>query len=336
MIKGHGDDIYDFPDIRINFSSNITPSGINPSLKNHLCSCMDCIVRYPDPLGEILAHQIEHQKHLSADSVMITNGAVEAFYLIAELFQGKRSLIFYPSFSEYEDACRKSNHRMEFFHHSTFGDVDYSGIDLVWICNPNNPDGRIYDREKLRQQIKDSPETVFVVDEAYSDFLNKDISLETCLSENKNLIIVKSLTKTLAIPGLRLGYLLADSSIIDELQRQVMPWRINSLALEAGRFCFNNLEGNKYEIAGYLQESRRFQDAINDIDGYRVEFSSTTFFLVVAPLSAAVLKKHLSQNYGILIRDASNFRGLSENYFRVSVQSSKGNNQLIKALKEWS
>jgi threonine-phosphate decarboxylase len=336
MIKGHGDDIYDFPAVRINFSSNVIPSGSNPALRNHLCSWIKCIERYPDPIGGRLAGQIENQKHLPTGSVMITNGAVEAFYLIAELFQGKQSLIFYPSFSEYEDACRKSNHRIQFFHQTTFGNVDYSGIDLVWICNPNNPDGRIYDRKKLWQQIEDSPETIFVVDEAYSDFLTKDISLENCLTEYQNLIIVKSLTKTFAIPGLRLGYLLADPPIIEGLQRPVMPWRINALALEAGRFCFSNLDHDKQEVAGYLQESRRFQNAINDIDGYRVESSSTTFFLVEAPLSAAVLKNHLAHKNNILIRDASNFRGLSENYFRVSVQSPKENNQLIEALKEWS
>ncbi|WP_010663903.1 aminotransferase class I/II-fold pyridoxal phosphate-dependent enzyme [Marinilabilia salmonicolor] len=336
MIRGHGDDIYDFPVIRINFSSNIIPAGIDTALKNHLCSCMKCIERYPDPLGENLARQIEQQNYLPADSVMITNGAVEAFYLIAELFQGKRSLIFYPSFSEYEDACRKYNHRMEFFHHTTFGNVDFSGIDLVWICNPNNPDGRIYDQDKLVKKIEDNPNVIFVVDEAYTNFLNCDISLEPSLPEHRNLIIVKSLTKIFAIPGLRLGYLLAAPSTIDGLQRQVMPWRINVLALEAGRFCFSNLVHDKQEVTGYLQESRRFQDAINDIEGFRVESSSTTFFLVEAPLSAAVMKKHLAHNNGFLIRDASNFRGLSENYFRVSVQSPKENNQLIEALKEWS
>jgi threonine-phosphate decarboxylase len=336
MIKGHGDDIYDFPDIRINFSSNVIPGGVHPSLKNHLSSCLKCIECYPDPLGEGLACQIEHHKHLSAGSVMITNGAVEAFYLIAEMFQGKKSLIFYPSFSEYEDACLKFNHQIEFFHQTTFGDVDYSGLDLVWICNPNNPDGRIYDQEKLVKEIEDNPNIIFVVDEAYTDFLNSDISLESCLPEYRNLIIVKSLTKIFAIPGLRLGYLLADSTIIDGLYRQVMPWRINALALEAGRFCFSNLDHDKQAVAGYLQESQRFQNAINDIDGFRVEPSSTTFFLVEAPFSAAVLKNHLAHNNNILIRDASNFRGLTENYFRVSVQAPKENNQLIEALKEWS
>ncbi|WP_291858296.1 aminotransferase class I/II-fold pyridoxal phosphate-dependent enzyme [Marinilabilia sp.] len=336
MIRGHGDDIYDFPDIRINFSSNVIPSGIDPSLKDHLCSCMKCIERYPDPLGESLACQIENQKHLPAGSVMITNGAVEAFYLIAEMFQGKQSLIFYPSFSEYEDACLKSNHRMEFRHYTTFKDAGYSGIDLVWICNPNNPDGHIYENEKLRKDIEDNPNVVFVVDEAYSDFLIMDISLETCLPECRNLVIVKSLTKSFAIPGLRLGYLLADTLIIDGLQNQVMPWRINALALEAGRFCLAQLNLDVTNISKHLQESRRLQNEINEVDGYNVIFSPTTFFLVEGAFSAAILKEQLAQKSGILIRDASNFRGLSENCFRVSVQSPKENNQLIEVLKEWS
>ncbi|PWD98418.1 aminotransferase class I/II-fold pyridoxal phosphate-dependent enzyme [Marinilabilia rubra] len=336
MIKGHGDDIYDFPDIRINFSSNVIPSGLNSALKEYLCLQMKCIERYPEPLGESLASRIEDVKQLPVGSAMVTNGAVEAFYLIAELFQGRKSLIFYPSFSEYEDACRKSNHKIESLHHTKFEETDYSETDLVWICNPNNPDGRIYDKEKLLIQIVANPSVIFVVDEAYSDFLNTDISLETCLTGYKNLIIVKSLTKNFAIPGLRLGYLLANPFIIDRLQKQVMPWRINALALEAGRFCFSNLNLDKTEISKHIKESLRLQNEIKGIDGFNVVASLTTFFLVETPVLAADLKEQLAHDCGILIRDASNFKGLSDSCFRISVQSHEENNQLIEVLKEWS
>jgi threonine-phosphate decarboxylase len=337
MIEGHGDDIFRYPGIRTNFSSNVNPSGISMQLREHLVQCLDKIGSYPHPLAERLVDLIEGKEALPHGSVLATNGAVEAFYLIAELFAGKKSLIFSPSFSEYEDACTKYGHRIEYCHHNeATGRCNYSETDLVWICNPNNPDGVVYDTDALLENIRNNPQTVFVADEAYIDFTTATISLQQYIREFSNLVVVKSLTKRFAIPGLRLGYLIADGKITEALKTMVIPWRINALAIEAGMFCMEGTADDAFDISQYLSESKRVQKAINRLEGYRVVPSETIFFLVEGPVKAAALKEHLAQKHDILIRDASNFRGLSDRFFRVSVRSGKENDHLIKALGQWS
>ncbi|MCG6190294.1 threonine-phosphate decarboxylase [Maribellus maritimus] len=336
MIHGHGDDTYNFKTIRINFSSNVNPQGINPGLQEHLKSCINKLDAYPEPLAENLARRIEQQKNLVPGSVLITNGAVEAFYLLASLFQNKKSLIYTPSFSEYEDACKMYSHNIEFCSNSLFSEKDEKQFDIVWICNPNNPDGKIFDKEIIKEKIQRNPGTLFVLDEAYIEFLNKDISLENEAANFQNLVVVRSLTKRFSIPGLRLGYLVCTPQLISKLKEKLMPWRINTLALEAGLYCFSKEYTDKFNVAEILAESQRFQIEIAKIKGFEVVPSKTSFFLVKAPENADEIKKQLAEKYGILIRDASNFRGLSEFHFRLSTQSIDKNNELIKVLITWS
>ena len=336
MIHGHGDDTYNFKNIRVNFSSNVNPQGINQGLREHLKSCISKLDAYPEPLAENLACCIEQKKGLSAGSVLVTSGAAEAFYLLASLFRNKKSLIYTPSFSEYEDACKMYGHNIEFCNNAVFPKEIGKYFDLVWICNPNNPDGKIFDKEILKEKIQQNPDTLFVLDEAYVEFVDKNISLEEEASLLPNLVVVRSLTKRFSIPGLRLGYLVCAPLLISKLKEKLMPWRINSLALEAGLFCFSEAYNDNFQVAEILSESRRFQAEIAKIKGFEVVPSKTSFFLVKGPGKAAALKKELAGKYGILIRDASNFKGLSEFYFRLSTQVPAKNNELINILKTWS
>ena len=114
-----------------------------------------------------------------------------------------------------------------------------------------------------------------------------------------------------------------------------MPWRINSLALEGGLYCFSDDYNDNFRLPEILAEAQRFQTEIALIDSFEVVPSETSFFLVKGPVNAGVLKKNLAEKYGILIRDASNFRDLSEFHFRLSTQLPDKNNELIKALKTW-
>ncbi|PIF06578.1 MAG: aminotransferase class I/II [Draconibacterium sp.] len=336
MIYGHGDDIYNYKNIRINFSSNVNPQGINTGLQEHLKSCIARLNAYPEPLAENLARRIEQQKGLSPGSVLITNGAVEAFYILASLFQKKKSLIYTPSFSEYEDACKMYKHNIEFCSNSLFLEKNEKPFDLVWICNPNNPDGKTFNKKILKEKIQQNPNTLFVIDEAYVEFLNKNISLQNEVSKYTNLVVVRSFTKRFSIPGLRLGYLVCPPELITNLRKKLMPWRINSLALEAGLYCFSNNYNDDFQVSEILTESQRFQIEIAQIKGFEVIPSETSFFLVKGPVNAGKLKKKLAGEYKILIRDASNFRGLSEFHFRLSTQLPDKNNELLKVLKTWS
>ncbi len=336
MIYGHGDDRYNFPDIRMNFSSNVNPAGINCGLQAHLKSRIENLNTYPEPLAETLTVRIGERKGFPQGSVLITNGAVEAFYLIAALYKKKKALIYTPSFSEYEDACNMYRHSIEFCNNELFPKKTEKHVDTVWICNPNNPDGKIFDIQTLKEQISENRETLFVLDEAYAEFTDEPASLENEAPFLPNLIVVRSLTKRFSVPGLRLGYLVCSPAIKRKLREKLMPWRINTLALEAGMYCFSEEFSDNFHPGEWLEESRRLQTEIGKIEGFSVIPSRTVFFLVKGPLKAVLLKKELAEKSGILIRDASNFRGLSENHFRISCQSPMENTYLIETLKKWS
>ncbi|MGV8139003.1 MAG: threonine-phosphate decarboxylase [Mangrovibacterium sp.] len=335
MITGHGDDRYQYPDIRINFSSNVNPNGINSHLTDHLKDCMTGIGSYPEPLAQHVAERIGQKRNLPEGSVLVTNGSVEAFYLTAALLTKKRSLVYTPSFSEYADACRAFGHELLFSDNSSFPDVSLDRIDAVWICNPNNPDGKYFDIQMLQRQIEQHPATLFIIDEAYLDFMIEKRSLAEDAGHLQNLVVISSFTKRYAMPGLRLGYLVSHPDRVREIQKQVMPWRISTLAIEAGLFCLSEKYRDEFRIQELLNESKRVQAAINRINGFRVHPSETLFFLVEGPVKAAVLKQKLARDHQILIRDASNFRGLSAVHFRISIQSPEENNILINILDRW-
>ena len=336
MIYGHGDDYYNYTGIRANFSSNVNPSGINSGLQTYLKACIEKLNAYPEPLAESLASLIEQRKGLPKGSVLVTNGAVEAFYLLASVCEKKKSLIYTPSFSEYEDACKMYGHSIVFRGNDSFPEEQKTGFDCIWICNPNNPDGRISDSQAIKKLASENPETLVVADEAYAEFTDKVISLEKAAPFLPNLVIVRSLTKRFSIPGLRLGYLVCSPPAIQKLQKKLMPWRINTLAQEAGKYCFSDQYSDNFNLPELLQESRRLQAGINKIEGFSVCSSETSFFLVKGPAETSVLKKELAKKYGILIRDASNFKGLSKNHFRLSTQLPAENNLLTEALQTWS
>ncbi|MFW5754371.1 MAG: threonine-phosphate decarboxylase [Marinilabiliaceae bacterium] len=336
MIEGHGDDLHKFGNVRANFSSNINPEGPPAELIARLKDSLSNISSYPEPLAATLARRLEYASGLGEGTVLITAGAVEAFYLLAHYMRNKRSLIYTPSFSEYADACRLAGHQVDFREHWKFEDDDPAGMDMVWICNPNNPDGRLYGPETICHRVRENPQTLFVVDEAYIDFTLGDFSLINEIQKFPNLVVVRSMTKRYAIPGLRLGYVAAGQLLTESLEQDLMPWRINSLALEAGMFCTEYSGKEDFPLAEWLQESRRLQKAIDAIDGFQVQPSETLFFLVKGPEKASLIKEKLARDEGLLIRDASNFRGLTPYHFRISVQTPEKNDWLIQALRSWS
>ncbi|MFV0364919.1 MAG: pyridoxal phosphate-dependent aminotransferase [Mangrovibacterium sp.] len=333
MIYGHGDDTYQ-GEVQLNFSSNVNPYGPSFELKAHLHHCLSNIHNYPEPLATPLANALAQKHELQTNSVLVTNGATEAIYLLAEVFKRKRSLILTPSFSEYEDACRCYNHELMFAHHNA--PWQPVNTDVVWLCNPNNPDGKIYSKEKLQQLLVQHKHCTFIIDEAYTDFLHNDISLINEVKTYENLIIIRSLTKRFAIPALRLGYLVCSPKLLKSLQAKLHPWRINELALQAGLYCLAHNDSWQEQRATLLTESERFQQEIQTLNGFELTPSDTTFFLVKSPIPAALLKKKLLERYQILIRNASNFRSLSDFHLRLATQTPEANDDLLNILRSWN
>lgn len=330
MINGHGDDIHGRA-IVSNFSSNIYNRLDNSFLDTYLCEHISSIHSYPEPDAASLASIIAEQNNIESDNICVTNGATEAIYLIAHVFQKRKSTILIPTFSEYEDACQINDHQLDFIHSLS----EFRGnADLMWLCNPNNPTGITLDLKQLSDFINSFPQTIFVIDQSYEDFtLKKVFGIGEALSY-PNVILLHSMTKRYAIPGIRLGYITASYQLISQVKAYCMPWAVNQLAIEAGKYLLNN--NFFFNIEQHLLETSYFAKELARIKELTVYLEDTNFFLCrLRNRKAKDLKQYLIDDHGILIRDAANFRGLDENHFRIATQSREENNNLIKAIEKW-
>ncbi|EZH73527.1 hypothetical protein ATO12_16450 [Aquimarina atlantica] len=337
MIYGHGDDGYRYAiPFKANFSSNIWHEGTSELLLSYLREQLPLIANYPAPNADVLTQQVADHHGVNSSQVLITNGATEAFYSITPLFLGKKAAIGIPTFSEYEDACLRSNMKIRHFDRSEVLNTSFEE-DLVFLCNPNNPNGYSNTTLEIEKLITDFPDTTFVIDEAYIEFT---LEIESCiklLEKFTNLMIVKSLTKLFSIPGLRLGYILCNTEIGKKLQSSKIPWSVNTMAIEAGKHIFENYIELYPDMAALLRYSSQLQQQIDTLDGFTVIPSNTNYFLVkLETPSAPLLKDYLAHTHQLLIRDASNFRGLDSHYIRIASQSPEKNELLINALQQWS
>lgn len=337
MLKGHGDDRYLFDgEIVADFSSNVIADHPLVLPKAIQQACWNSIARYPDPNGECLQKALADFHHVSKEQILVSNGATEALYLLAKSFEKQSATIFTPTFSEYQDACRTHHIKTNFLPWETLSSIKDYGSSLIFICNPNNPTGQALSIETIQLILKKNPEAYLVLDEAYIEFSEQCQSAVSLLEQYSNLILVKSLTKSFAIPGLRLGYILANAAIIDRITENKMPWSNNSIALQVGLYLIKNYKQLLFNKAKLRQATEAFRTAINSIKGVKALPTSTNFFLInLYPKKAADLKAFLLNEHQILIRDASNFKGLHHSYCRLACQSEEKNNLLLKALKKW-
>lgn len=334
MIEGHGNNIYQHADIEYDFSSNVAFNNRADEVVEHLQGSLDLIKNYPDTTATTLRERLAARHSVKANQVMVANGSCEAFYMVAHMFMGGRTLILTPSFAEYEDGCRLFGHKLSFEPIERFNSLDLSSYDTVWIATPNNPDGYCTSMESIAKKARQHPMCHIVIDRAYCE-LSLDKQRSVAIEEN--IIIIDSLTKSFGIPGLRLGYLIASESVVSRLENMRPPWSVNALALSAGEYILDNYSRLQPSIDELITESQMLQQKIALLDGFEVTPSNCNFFLckITSGESAAELQKYLIENDKILIRDCSNFRSLTESHFRVAALGRAENDILIKALKRW-
>jgi len=338
MLHGHGDDgyRYDAP-VRANFSSNTWPGLDHTALQHYLSERFAVVRSYPEPAAETLAAQIAAMEGVDPAEVVVTNGATEAIYLIAQAHRGGRAAIVAPTFSEYADASALADGAVQYIDRAQFAAGAWDRADLVWLCNPNNPTGEVMARAELLALVARHPQVRFVVDLAYAAFCAEEPVRAGDVRTHPNLIVVHSLTKRFAIPGLRLGYLVAAGAIAGAVARFRPPWSVNALALEAGHFLLKHQAALAPRLAPYLAEARRVMATINWLPGLTVRTSATGFFLIeLARGRSDELKRDLLHRHGLLVRDAANFHGLDARHVRIATQTPAENRWLEEALAQWT
>ncbi len=331
MIKGHGDDLYLYGGmIRHNFSSNIYNLLDHRALRYHLFEQSENIGHYPEPEAFTLAQRLAAISRVAADNILVTNGVTEAIYLTAQAHRGARSAIMMPTFSEYGDACRANGHVI-----TAVSDLCEVKHDMLWLCNPNNPTGTVIDNRTLTDAIAASPDTIFVIDQAYEDYTAAALLSDDEAVALGNVILFHSMTKRYAIPGLRIGYMVAAKPLIDRVKSIRAPWSVNSLAISAADYLLDHNDDYQLPLSEILSEAKRVAAELREM-GIEVMPSETNFMLCRTPYStAAKLKNYLATQHSMLIRDASNFEGLTPQHFRIAVQLFDENNLLLDAIKQW-
>lgn len=334
MIEGHGDDLYKYgKKIVSNFSSNVYNRIDHSGLYQRLNERLSTICSYPEPMPYSLESEIARRYSLTPRQVCVTNGATEAIYLIAQVFQGRISAVLGPTFSEYADACRVHRHKVKPFYSL---DALPEDAELVWICNPNNPTGEVRNKEDLKALVDSHPDKLFIFDQSYEYFTLKSLLGIKEAASFPNVILLHSMTKQYAIPGLRVGYFTASEGLTDDVRCRRMPWSVNSLAIEAAKYLLEEGDGISADIPQLLPERERLTNLLLATGMLEIWPTDTHYMLIKLRMGkAAALKDFLAVNHGILIRDASNFEGLDERFFRIATQTPEENDKLVKAISEW-
>lgn len=335
MTYGHGDDKYRYGDrIKMNFSSNIYQRADLTELKDYLATRLDAIGNYPEPEPRALEALIAEKLEISADMVMVTNGANEAIYLIAQLYRHWASVIPQPTYNEYADACRMFGHTISYDRNDELNILPEDRI--YWLCNPDNPTGNVLLKSLITHIIRKHPRYLYVIDQSYADYTLQPMLEMKEMLDCYNVMILQSLSKKYCVPGLRLGYLTASPIIIDRLRDIRQPWTVNTLAIEAGKWLIENDPKMLPDLKEYLDEAQRVKQELSEIEGLMVMDTQTHYMLANIDWATSLeLKNWLIEKHGILIRDASNFHSLDDHCFRVAAQTPEENDALISAIKAY-
>jgi threonine-phosphate decarboxylase len=332
MLYGHGDNSYQYDgQVKFDFSTNIPGFADLRGLKQHLSTRLSVIGSYPEPEARQLEQLIAQEEGITPQQVMVTAGATEAIYLVAQLYSGWASVIPQPTFSEYEDACKMHGHVVSYYDNDDMEHLPENR--LYWLCNPNNPTGKVMLKELVSYVIRQHRQYTFVIDQSYEDYTDKPLLRASQMQDCHNTILLHSMTKRYCIPGLRLGYITSSPIIIDQLRLLRQPWTVNALAIEAGKYLIGQHVNVLPKRQAYLQEARRLHTELNKLDGLMLMDTNTNFMLAyLQNATARDLQSWLLNHYGILIRDASNFHGLDSHCFRVAAHTREADDLLIQAI----
>ena len=344
---GHGGDVYRNP-VSHDFSINLNPLGMPEKVKDFLRDSVDGWGRYPDPECEALRNALAEYHHVPAEWILCANGAADLIFQVVRILAPKKALLLTPSFSEYRQALTAVGCEIETLpmkQEQQF-QPDIEAVlkqitpqtDLLFFCNPNNPTGHAVSVsivKKLADRCRQT-KTWLLLDECFCELMEQpeNFCMLPVVSDYENLVILRAFTKTYAMAGLRLGYAVSSSSaLLQKIRQERQPWSVSVPAQEAGVAALKE--------QAYLKQARTLIGTertwlICQLQklGFTVFESDSNFILFYrkekdpGELFQACLRRK------ILLRDCSNFDGLTSGYYRICVGIPEENRFLIRNLRE--
>jgi threonine-phosphate decarboxylase len=332
------------PEQILDFSASINPLGMAPGVRDALAGCLEKLLHYPDKGAAELKETLASYHGISPTEVAVANGSTELIHLLPRMVSGKKALIVAPAFAEYSSALERAGWQIEYFTLQSADDFSLQlpalqerlaqGHGMLFICNPANPTGALLHRQDVEalMEICRENRTFLVLDEAFIDFCEEE-SAKHPMRQFRNGIVLRSMTKFFAIPGLRLGYAIGAPETIESIAALQDPWSVNTAAQVSGIASLSDA-GYCLRTREYVNDEReRLAVELSRLPGLRVFGSRANYLLaqLTNGMSAAELRRQLVVK-GVLIRDCGNFEGLDGSYFRVAVRLREENDRLLELL----
>lgn len=370
MSKIHGGNIFQFaheqriePYEVVDFSANINPLGPSQRGLDALNAQLRYISHYPDATNDDVLNAIADTYEMDKHQIIVGNGAAELLYAICRLPGYTGAFVPAPGFSEYKEALEASKIPVrDIFYRpreddngKPYFEVPYLALEtfaaelkgqdgriIVFLGNPNNPDGTLLDKDHIRtvaSMLKDA-NSLLVIDESFIDFVGNDPlqdnehSMRSLVNEFDNIIVVHSFTKFYAVPGLRIGAAFANETLITQLQQYIPSWSVNTLAQAYTKAALNDVDYIK-RTKQELNEERAFMyNALDDIEGITVYPPSANFILFQVNqegITANYINEELKK-YNMIVRNCDSYVGLTNHWVRIAIKDYVTNIKLVDKL----
>ena len=348
-MSGHGGEVYRWAQETnrrveeiLDFSASINPLGSPACVERVVRQAISRLVHYPEPYAEALCRDLAYLHGVGVEQVVAGNGTTELLFLLPRAFECRQVLVPAPSYSDYARASTLAGLEVEHLplRPEEGFRLDLEGLErrlhggaLVFLGQPNNPTGQLCDREALRRLVAARPDVSFVVDEAFADFVEGYGSLAG--EAPANLVVLRSLTKIYAVPGLRLGYAVADRETAARLRALVPPWSVNVLGQEVGRALLQEkdyVRRSQQIVARWRNALTARLRALPEVQVWDGEANYLLLCLGKKGDAVALARRLLDR--GIAVRPCANFVGLDQSFLRVAVRTESENEWLVRALGE--
>lgn len=326
----------------LDFSANISPLGLPEHIRQAMVKAIDQTINYPDPDCSRLKEAISKEDAVSETKIACGNGGADLLYRLAFGLQPKKVLLPAPAFVEYEEALSAAGAQIEYYRMTEDFIIKEDILeqitedtDFVVICNPNNPTGILTERERILRILDraEKTKTFVLVDECFLEICKneKEYTVKPFIEKYEHLIILKSFTKLYAIPGVRLGYILAGSEeVIERVNSAGQAWSVSHIAQCAGVAALADNIYKEKVIDTVAEELAYMKKEFYNLPVVLYDGAANYLFFRTPEITD--LDKQL-EGHGIMIRNCSNYVNLGRDYWRVAVKAHEENKKLIKALR---
>ncbi len=337
------------PNKLLDFSANVNPLGCSPLAKMAVKRSLDLVPFYPDNECTELRRAIaSYVRKIEPANIFVGNGAAEIIHLFARAFikNGCDAIVTQPTFSEYEYATllQRGNpiHVMRLENFELDPEMLFKNItrrtSVLFLCNPNNPTGTVQEKEIIEKIVQEAAKSnvMVLLDECFVDFVKGQtkISLSSVAKKYRNLVVLRSLTKTFGLAGLRAGYAIGHEATVRVLEKHKITWSVNTFAQVAAIAALKDMKFLNRSFQLVRKERAFLEKSLGEL-GMDVTPSEANFLLarLHGQVDGEELKKRLIKRR-ILIRDCSRFRGLGSKFIRLAVKTRQENEALLRALRQ--